>query len=254
MRRRYHHASFVDDNATADIATWMRGAVRNSVLFAYYWFGFPDGDCRTPCLNALKWDPIAAANMVFLGFHICTRSMMVAWPVSKRLALPTLLDTHCQAQPCSLMVKVIATILGTVHNAAYVAPLGVFLSLRLQHALNGALKKRALSAAALLCWWSLHRLTLSVDVLEDLRLLRASLSSDPADPVWRQPIALLVNCIPMGCAKPPIKVCGVGVLPSCLCGALVGRTFWRVVFLWNPFAPPLASPLSLPLPACMLIS
>ncbi len=41
MRHCYHHAPFVDNNATADIATHMRVAVRKSVLSAYYGFGFP---------------------------------------------------------------------------------------------------------------------------------------------------------------------------------------------------------------------
>ena len=72
----------------------MRAAVSNSVLSAYYWFGFPDKDRCTPCLNSLKWDPVAAADMLFLGFHISSRTMMVAWPVDKRLALANLIDHH----------------------------------------------------------------------------------------------------------------------------------------------------------------
>jgi hypothetical protein len=188
----------------------MRAAVRNSILSAYYWFGFPDKDRRTPCLNTLKWDPIAAADMIFLGFHICTRSMTVAWPVPKRLALATLLDTHCLARPCRLSVKLVATILGTVRNAAYVAPIGVFLSLRLQHVLNTALIKRPMAQHTLRRWWSASQVLLPQDALEDLALLRAALSSEPDDPTWRRPIGLLVARSPTGSAKSDASYQGIG--------------------------------------------
>ena len=51
----------------------------------------PDTDRRTSCLSAEKWRDIAHYTMEFLGFGINTRTMMVRWPVAKRLALKKLL-------------------------------------------------------------------------------------------------------------------------------------------------------------------
>jgi hypothetical protein len=56
------------------------------------WFGTPEDDRRTPCLSEEKWAEYFSFTMLYLGFYIDTRLMIMAWPVDKRLALAVMID------------------------------------------------------------------------------------------------------------------------------------------------------------------
>jgi hypothetical protein len=74
--------------------------------------------------------------MVYLGFYIDTQRLIMAWPVEKREQLAQLIDDILADVSGLITPKQSSSLLGLIRNAAVVAPLGVYLSLRLQHALN----------------------------------------------------------------------------------------------------------------------
>jgi len=114
----------------------MSGAIDNSVRSAYAMFGNPNDDRRLPCLSEEKWNDISSFGMLYLGFYINTRCMIMAWPVEKRVQLALLIDDITLREPCIVTPKESSSLLGLIWNTAPVAPLGIFLSLRLQYALN----------------------------------------------------------------------------------------------------------------------
>jgi hypothetical protein len=91
-QNRYHNSTFVDDNGIAEYREKMLGAIDNSVRAAHAIFGEPDDDRRKPALSEEKWLLLASFAMLYLGFYIDTRRMIMAWPVEKRQQLATLLD------------------------------------------------------------------------------------------------------------------------------------------------------------------
>jgi hypothetical protein len=80
--------------------------------------------------------------MLYLGFYIDTRQMIMAWPVEKCQQLATLLDDiFARRSPVTITPQEGSALLGLLRNAAPVAPLGVFLSLHIQYALNAGVQQ-----------------------------------------------------------------------------------------------------------------
>ena len=87
--------------------------------------------------------------------------------------------------------------MGLVRNAAPVAPLGVFLSLRLQHDLNDAIQAVWQSDSFLpppwwRRWYRRKGLTLNPQTIQDLQMLQATLDENIDHPAWTRDIGLLV--------------------------------------------------------------
>jgi hypothetical protein len=118
------YSCFVDDNQMAALRTYIMRAIDCSVASAYLLFGAPDVDRRPCCLNEAKFRPVATYLMDFLGFTICTRTLEVRWPVSKRLALLDTLVAHWSGDPCRVSPRQIASVLGVVRNACFISPFG----------------------------------------------------------------------------------------------------------------------------------
>ena len=130
---------FVDDGAQAELREMILPSIHASEHSAYTLLGHPDGDRRTSCLSAEKWRDTAHYTMEFLGFEVNTRTMMIRWPIAKRLALKVLIKELWLGFPCRRLPRKVAQLLGIIRNAAYVAPLGSHLSIRLQQCLNAAI-------------------------------------------------------------------------------------------------------------------
>jgi hypothetical protein len=78
---------FVVDSTQAELRQNIQASIHHSEQSVYTLLGHPGVNRWTSCLSAEKWRDTASYVMEFLGFEICTRSMTVWWPVSKRLAL-----------------------------------------------------------------------------------------------------------------------------------------------------------------------
>jgi hypothetical protein len=205
LAARYHNSTFVDDNATAATRDNIHGAIDNSVRAAYDVFGSPADDRREPCMSVDKWTESASFVVEFLGFLIDTRRMVMSWPIDKRNRLAALLSDILQRQPCTITPREASSLLGLIRNAAPVAPLGVFLSLRLQHDLNECVQlvwrtfgmrpprwwKR---------WYSEPAMLLGLSTVLDLRMLHSTLDSNVDHPVWTRDIGLLID-------REPTHVC-----------------------------------------------
>lgn len=195
---RYHNSTFVDDNGIADRRDRMIGAIDNSVRAAFDMYGHPDNDRRAGCLSEEKWHDFCSFLMLYLGFDINTRDMLVAWPVEKRLQLADLLDDILRRNPCILSPKESSSLLGLLRNAAPVGPLGVYLSLRVQYALNGAIQRVWQEEGQQPPRWWRHwyrrsRFLLPRYAVRDLSVLRSSLDSNPSHPAWNRYIGLIVD-------------------------------------------------------------
>ena len=187
------YSCFVDDNQMAALRTYIMRAIDCSVASAYLLFGAPDVDRRPCCLNEAKFRPVATYLMDFLGFTICTRTLEVRWPVSKRLALLDTLVAHWSGDPCRVSPRQIASVLGVVRNACFISPFGAYLSIRLQQALNAAVSlATATRSGASAQWWGRVGVLIGPEPLADLALLRSTLTSDERHPAWCRPIGLLI--------------------------------------------------------------
>lgn len=198
LSTRYHNSTFVDDNGIVALRCRIRGAIDNSVRAAYAVFGLPGADRRAPCLSTDKWMEVASYAMLYLGFFVDTRRMIMAWPVDKRLQLAGLIDDLVARRPCLVSPRESSSLLGLIRNAAPVAPLGVYLSLRLQHVLNKEIQSvwHHLGSRPPRWWRGWYRRTgmeIPPHSLQDLRLLRLTLDDNPHHPAWCRPIGLLVD-------------------------------------------------------------
>lgn len=127
---------------------------------------------------------MASYLMIFLGFSIHTRNMtMGCWPVEKWQQLAELIDVILQQGQGAISPQQSASLLGLVLNAAVVCPIGVYLSLRLQYALNdsvvSAWERAANRSTWWRRWWRLTAFKLKQEMIQDLRLLRGKISMDP---------------------------------------------------------------------------
>jgi hypothetical protein len=129
--------------------------------------------------------------MEFLGFEINTRTMMVRWPIAKRLALKSLIEEHWLRLPCRRLPREVAQLLGTIRNAAYVAPLGNHLSIRLQQCLNDAVAHSGLRVSKR-WWWFSAGVDIPAEVLEDVATIYHSLDDNDEHPVWQSYLGFLL--------------------------------------------------------------
>jgi hypothetical protein len=194
---RPHQSTFVDDTAQAELRENIRSSIHASEQAAYVLLGRPGENRRPSCISEEKWRDTASPLMEFLGFEVCTRTMTVRWPVEKRLALKQLIEDKWMSLPCRLAPRDIASLLGTVRNAAFVAPLGNHLSIRLQQCLNHAVA-RAGRASSKHRWWFTQEITIPPEVLEDIATIYRALDDNPTHPVWQSYIGFLVDREPTG--------------------------------------------------------
>jgi hypothetical protein len=188
---RYHQSMFVDDSAQAELRHNIRASIHHSEQSAYTILGHPGVNRRASCLSAEKWRDTASYVMEFLGFEICTRSMTVRWPVPKRLALKAYIEEKWLARPCRVHPREIASLLGTVRNAAFVAPLGNHLSIRVQQCLNEAIAHQGHHRVSRR-WWSTHLVTIPDAALDDIQTIYRSLDDNESHPIWQSYIGYLV--------------------------------------------------------------
>jgi hypothetical protein len=117
--------------------------------------------------------------------------MIVRWPVPKRLALKAIIEEKWMTTSCQVLPRDIAVLLGTIPNAAFVAPLGNHLSIRLQQCLNAAI---ACAGRKVSCrWWFQQQVTVPDAVLEDVATIHRSLDDNVNNPVWQSYIGFLVD-------------------------------------------------------------
>jgi hypothetical protein len=190
-KERFHNATFVDD--TGKVATRERiiAAIDSSVKAAFVTFGAPDSDRRGSCFALDKWETLATHVMLFLGFLVNTRTMTLAWPPDKRNQLRELIRQKW-AKPGFRSPRDCAELLGLVRHAAVVAPLVLYLSLRLQYVLNEHLSRPGKHSTSKR-WWSHGRIWVSAGPIADISLILAALDLRDDHPVWCRPIGLLVD-------------------------------------------------------------
>jgi hypothetical protein len=187
-------SSFVDDTGTAHARDHFLAAAAASVHSAYVMFGHPDDDPnRPPCINPTKWNEEVFHHLTFLGYHIDSRRMTVSWPVDKRnklrIFLDVLLDDNRNKRRSS--PTSVSRVLGLVRHASFVAPMGTFRSLRLQHTFNDIVAK-APGITQLRRWYQRPCIRLPSSIISELTEFRSQLSDVVLDPYWTRPIGLLV--------------------------------------------------------------
>jgi hypothetical protein len=221
---------FVDDSAQAELRQHIRVSIHTSEQSAYVLLGHPSANRRTSCLSEEKWRDQAHYMMEFLGFEVCTRTMSVRWPVAKRLALKAVIEEKWLAAPCCIQLRDIAVLLGTIRNAAFVAPLGNYLSIRLQQCLNGAMSQAGQRVNRR--WWFQHTVCVPPDVLEDVATIYHSLDDNANHPVWQSYIGFLVDREPTARVISDAAYEGLGGWsPDVL---FKWRLNWNLYFLvWN---------------------
>jgi hypothetical protein len=106
-----HQSTFVDDTAQADLPANIRASIHASEQAANAFLGHPSENRRPSCISEEKWRETAAHLVEFLVFEVCTRTMMVRWPVPKRLALKQLIEDKWQTLLCRLLPRDIASLL-----------------------------------------------------------------------------------------------------------------------------------------------
>jgi hypothetical protein len=111
--------------------------------------------------------------------------------VAKRLALKAVIADKCLDVPCCVQPRNIAVLLGTIHNAAFVALLGNYLSIRLQQCLNEAMSHAGRHINRR--WWYHHTVHVPPEVLEDVATIFHLLDDNAEHPVWQSYIGFLVD-------------------------------------------------------------
>jgi hypothetical protein len=187
----FHNASFVDDNGICATRENIVHALHQSLVAAFILFGWPHQDRRSSCMAADKWEIIASHVVLFLGYYINSRTLMVTWPLYKRVALHADIQLALQA-PNQVPPKVAASIMGKVRAAGEIAPWGPYISFSLATAIKNA-SRRAFHPTRR--WWTKGRITFTQEVINDLLLLCESLNLPEFSPVWSCNIGLLISRI-----------------------------------------------------------
>jgi hypothetical protein len=120
----FNNDSFVDNNGSCAIWSNIIPAIQQSMLAAFVLFGWPDSDRRGSCIAPNKWDSTVSFSVLFLGYHINSRSMMVTWPFYKRQALYDDIQDALKSQNRSITPKLAASILGKICSVGGIAPWG----------------------------------------------------------------------------------------------------------------------------------
>ena len=185
----FHNASFVDDNGICATRENIVAALHQSLVAAFLLFGWPNDDRRSSCMAADKWEVTASHIVLFLGYYIDSRTLMVTWPLYKREALYADITLALET-PNKVPLKVAASIMGKVRAAGEIAPWGPYISYSLATAIKNA-SRRAFHPTRR--WWTKGRITFSHQVIQDLLLLCESLHLPEFSPVWSCYIGLLIS-------------------------------------------------------------
>lgn len=195
---RSHHSTFVDDNGSVALRDAIADTIYDSIASAFHLFGLPDSDRRGPCFALDKWLKYASPLLIYLGFEIDTRCLTVTWPLEKRTDLATRIDTLLAGwierglvSTISCEPRFVAAILGLIRNAAQVAPLVVYLSMRCQFWFNSLLS-RSSHLTQRRSWWKRNHLRVPQFVLHDLLALSSLVSDNASDTIWQRYIGYLV--------------------------------------------------------------
>ena len=205
-------SSFVDDSGNAHVRRFFRTVINVSILAAYLIFGSPQDDPnRPPCINPTKWIALATHILKFLGYIIDTRLMIVIWPLDKRARMRSFLQDVFANQygprRRGSTPKEIARVLGLIRHGSFVAPMGIFFTLRLQFLLSDSAAEAGLHSKH---WWRNKRLFLPKYILDELQRLFQSLSDDLYHHLWHRPIGLLVEREPNGKTQTDASLNGLG--------------------------------------------
>jgi hypothetical protein len=166
-QENFNNDSFVDDNGTCATSAPIIPALQQSLLSAFVLFGWPSQDCRGSCLTPNKWDPLVSFIVIFLGYMINSRTLMVTWPFYKRTALrDEILDALTARSRC-ITPKLAASILGKVWSVYDVAPWGPYISFSLSEALKKATRAAFSNNRS---WWARGKVRLSASVCADLHV------------------------------------------------------------------------------------
>jgi hypothetical protein len=185
----YSNCTFVDDNGVLALRSDIKQALHNSIVAAFLLFGWPDNDRRASCLAPDKWETDAVFDMLYLGFRICSRSLTVTWPLYKRQELyDKIMDAIRPLWP-SLSPRGVASIVGKLRSASFIALWGPYLSYGLAFALKLALQA---AYSTLQRWWTRGKVWISKSVKKDLECLTDLLLDEEYSPAWSQYIGLLV--------------------------------------------------------------
>jgi hypothetical protein len=216
------HNMFVDDNAVAATRDHIMAAIRAAEASAYAVFGSPGDDLRNPCITDDKWAAFAHYCITHLGYQICSRSMTVAWPCDKREALREIIDSHFQDQSKTLPLVQISKLLGLIRHGAFVFPLGIFFSIRLQQLLADCLARATNQQRKSSKFWRYTQLRLPHHTWRDLSILLRSLHDPHSTELWTRHIGLLVPRCPTHTALSDASYQGLGGWSSCF------RYLWKL--------------------------
>jgi len=86
----------------------------------------------------------------------------------------------------------VARPLGLIRHGALVLVIGSYLSNRLQHSLNDAIRAEALRGKVTKRWWHTSRVRIPDNTMTDICLVRMFLAPDGHSRVWTRPIGLLI--------------------------------------------------------------
>jgi hypothetical protein len=185
----YNNDSFVDDNGICAIASRIIQAIQQSLLAAFLLFGWPDSDRRGSCIAPDKWDPIVSFTVLFLGYRINSRTMMVTWPYYKREALYAEIQEALHSKRGTITPRQSASILGKIRSVGDVAPWGPYISFSLSEGLKAASRNAFNTHRS---WWSKGKIRLSKSIKKDLQFLCDYLLEEEYSPVWSRYIGLLI--------------------------------------------------------------
>jgi hypothetical protein len=181
---------YVDDTAVAAFGDSIRQQINNSVVAANNLIG-------TPALHPLivepfapdKWAPLVQETVLFLGLLVCSRTLTVHWPLSKRQELHEQLSTILQRPSPFMKAKEMASVLGKLRSVQEIAAFGTFYSTSLQHQLT---RLQRYSRARHEDPWRKNCIFLNSTVQHDLRWLLPKLVDPASDDLWSTPLGLLI--------------------------------------------------------------
>jgi hypothetical protein len=185
----HSNCCFVDDNGVSGPRSKIKHSIHNSVIAAFLLFGWPEDDHRSSCLAPNKWEWQVRMEMLYLGFHICTRSMIVTWPYSKCQELYAKITVALDHIRPSLSPRGVASMIGKLCSASLVALWGPYLSYGLGYALKLALRA---VFSTLHHWWTRGKIWLTKPVRKDMACIAELLLAPEFSPVWSEYIGLLI--------------------------------------------------------------
>jgi hypothetical protein len=189
-KQNFNNDSFVDDNGVSAVASNIVPALQQSLLAAFVLFGWPTTDRRGSCIAPDKWDSTVSYIVLFLGFLINSRTMMVTWPLYKRVALHDEIQLALAATHSCITPRLSASILGKIRSVGEVAPWGPYISFSLAEGLKAATRRAFDSTKR--TWWTKGKIRLSNSIKADLRFLCDYLREPEFSPLWSRYIGLLI--------------------------------------------------------------